>query len=342
MRMSMGESADGEISPYPPEKLSQVLYTGVKGFDQKYSLVPPDILSGNSSNEASRPSTPRSKGCDAGASGRNSRTMSVGSNDDNQQTGVADSRESMMSGKPPQFPVHSGSSRPSADGSRLSTRNRKPSGTGSEDDIEILDKQSSNQVLVSADENLKHLLKSRTDASNRLGSNDSDIAVIGDQTEDPKVEGATTDTVFDPVNEVQPSNLASALSDAASRMQHLSPVAELTNNVSNLDTSSGSDNDIHIHANYPATHDDVVGKLPQEQLKNGDSPTEHSSTESQMSDSIYSQSRRRRSSTLENVAVDFSQVDHRLKLYFDMELFGDDEEFRCLIKVRNFKRFFLF
>lgn len=32
---------------------------------------------------------------------------------------------------------------------------------------------------------------------------------------------------------------------------------------------------------------------------------------------------------------DFCSVDHRLKLYLDMEVFDKSEEFRCFLKVRK-------
>ncbi|XP_072040139.1 serine/threonine-protein kinase 11-interacting protein-like isoform X2 [Amphiura filiformis] len=332
MRMSMGDSVGDEISPYPPEKMAQMLYTGVKGFDQKYTLVPPDLLSGNSSNEASKPTTPVSKNLEENNPKR--RIITVDSNEGNQQaSNSVISNERLLSGKPPQFPVHSNVDLPVrhlSDGGRT----RKVSGTGSEDDIEILEKQSAHQNIVS-DDSQKNWLQSRThNDARRLDSNDSDIAVIADQIDTVKPDSTTSasDTVFDVGHDhMHTTNLASALSDDASRMQPLSPVAELNSNVSGLDTSSGgSDNDVHIHATFPqSSHTETS-----EQHKNGDSPMEHSSTESQLSDSIY---KRRKSSQLESTDVDFSEVDHRLKLYFDMDLFGDEEEFKCTIKANIYQ-----
>ena len=335
MHMSVGESGGEEISPYPPEKMAQMLYSGVKGFNQKYSLVPPGILSGNSSREASKPSTPVSK-----TAGQNSRTVDSLKDQQKPTNGVA-SNERLLSGKPPQFPVHSNvdqTSRQLTDSEKQNARTRKPSGTGSEDDIEILERQSANQTQQRAvDDSQKNWLHTRTHGkARRLGSNDSDIALIGDnQTDDDKSDNVPSDTVFDAGHDNIQTNLASALSDVASRLQPLSPVAELNSNMEGVD-SSGSDNDVHIHAKFPQKQvGDVDEILPNEQHKNGESSVEHSSTESQLSDNIYSQSARRRSSHLESVDFDFSQVDHRLKLHFDMELFSDEEEFKCMMKVNT-------
>ncbi|XP_071788592.1 serine/threonine-protein kinase 11-interacting protein-like isoform X2 [Asterias amurensis] len=294
------------MSSYEHEKLRELLQENIAPFSQKYSLVPSDILEGVISDDPSGTSTPRLEETSNASQTKDARNF-----------------------------VSYGDESKGNKSETLPMRTNGISGPYSEDDIVILPAEKVNNdahdTVGYNDSNNAIQDAPSFDSTNvgRAGSTDSEIAVLRSMSID--AVSITSDCVFDSSLNAAQSNLANALSDAASRLEISSSSKASLESSCNLENSgkySSSPGD-NIYRDTLATGDLVKTK--------GQTSLSKESSMSVSFEASGSVAVPRKHSMIDVRDGDFSNVDHRLKLYFSMSLFGSKEELACMTKCRIFQ-----
>ncbi|XP_038045293.1 serine/threonine-protein kinase 11-interacting protein-like isoform X2 [Patiria miniata] len=341
IRMSRGDETNPleNISTYQHEKLRELLQENMAPFSQKYSLVPPDILDGVSSREVSGATTPRS-GETSNPPSRNEIDNAVNSpaeridNDKTSQPQEDRMRTKSKSNSSTTLKQHRNDTP-----DKIQNRGSRPC---SEDDIVILPAEKSNHERLEVSFNGSNDSTQDTPSYDtvsgvgRAGSTDSEIAVLRNNSID--AVSINSDSVFDTSLNAAPTNLANALSDAASKPDatnsSLTPTIDEPH--AEIETSGVPSRDVGEktkHENLDRNGRKSPTNKPSSQKT---SPSKESSLNSSLEASV-SLSMPRKHSMLEAIDSDFTNVDHRLKLYFSMSLFSGKEELACMIKCGIFQ-----
>ncbi|XP_022087050.1 serine/threonine-protein kinase 11-interacting protein-like isoform X2 [Acanthaster planci] len=329
IRMSRGDETNPleNISAYQHEKLRELLQENMAPFSQKYSLVPPDILDGVNSRDASGATTPRSRGATNPPS-RNETDSVTNSLIGRSETDKANrSRENSWNAMTKSNSVTTTEQQKSNTPNSFDKVQNHGSRPCSEDDIVILAAEKSNHKRLDvsycdSNDSIQDTASHDMVGVGRAGSTDSEIAVLRNNSID--TVSITSDSVFDSSLNSEQTNLANALSDAASKPEvnstRTSTDDELTHKVENSGTPSKSDKGWQISASKHS------------------SQNSSSSKESSLNTSFEASLKvPRKESMMDTKDGDFSNVDHRLKLYFSMSLFGSKEELACMTKCQIFQ-----